>query len=150
METPPNPETPQAFLLKELQRLLDNFESDRERHKRSALWLRMTTTALASMATILLGLSWPDAEHTLRNIALVCNATITLMAAYELFYEPKRLWVRETQVYSHLKDIQRDLLFDISCGRPLPEARCLQYKDRISAALNSSLDDWIKSKQAER
>ena len=48
---------------------------------------------------------------TLSNIALVLGAAITVLSAYEAFFDPRSLWVRETVTFVRLKDLQRDLLF---------------------------------------
>ena len=56
----------------------------------------------------------PSLATLFKNMALVANALITLFAAYEAFFEPKRLWVRETAVLNALQDVRRDLEIELA------------------------------------
>jgi len=135
-----------GFLAKELEKLISIFKSDRDRHKKNALRVKLSTAVLAASATILLGWQGSPFQEFLKNIALVLNATITLFAAYEVFFEPRKLWVRETIIFSKLKDIERDLKYDLAKDPSLPEDKLSAYKQKIDEALTESLDEWVKDK----
>jgi len=49
---------------------------------------------------VLLGWQGAAFPEVMKNFVLVLNAAITVVAAYEIFYEPRKLWVRETEVFS--------------------------------------------------
>jgi hypothetical protein len=131
---------------KQLKDIIDRFARERDKHKHRGLFLKLATAALAALATVLLG--WQDAPSVatlFKNLALVANALITLFAAYEAFFEPRKLWVRETAVLNALKDVQRDLDVELAAG-DLPADRLRSYQDRMNATLQTSLDAWLKDK----
>jgi hypothetical protein len=132
----------------QLQMLIKGFEKERDKHKSRGLLLKLSTAGLAAIATVLLG--WQEAPAfatSFKNLALVANALITLLAAYEAFFEPRKLWVRETAVLNKLKDVRRELEVELAEGDPSP-ARLHSYVDRVTEILKSSLDSWLKDKSA--
>jgi len=135
-----------SFLEKELDQLISRYKDDRERHKKTALRMKMSTAVLAATATVLLGWQNPASQEWFKNGALALNAVITMFAAYEVFKEPRKLWVRETEVFSKLKDIQRDLKYDLCRDPNLSDDKLSAYKQQIKEALEGSLDKWVKDK----
>jgi len=138
--------TQPEFLESELEKLISKLKSDRDRHKRNALNLILATAMLAAIATVLLG--WQNAlfPELLKNVALVLNVSIGVFAAYDAFFEPRKLWIRETIAFSKLKDVQRDLRFDLAKDQALSDDKLVIYKATLDKILNASLDDWIKDK----
>ncbi len=134
------------FVKSELESLITRYKRDRDRHKRNALRVKLATALLAAGATVLLGWQETAIQTILKNIALVLNASITVLVAYEVFFEPRKLWVRETLALSKFKDIQRDLQFDLAQKRELHDDKLLCYKSRITEVLSTGLDDWVKDK----
>ena len=136
------------LLATQLKKLKDSFYSDRQRHKRTALWIKLSTAILAAIAMVLLG--WQDlsASKLPQNIALVLNAAISVLAAYEVFFEPRKLWVRETLVLSTLKDISRDLDYELAAPSVISDEKTDELKNRIDSALKQSLDEWLKDKRS--
>ena len=135
-----------AFLQKELDGQISRITGERNRHKRKALWIRLAIAGLSALATIVLGWQGAPFPELLKNIALVLNAAITVIAAYDIFFEPRKLWVRETLLVSKLKDLQRDLQYDLAGNSNLPEDALSQYKDDIDQVFKESLDNWVKDK----
>lgn len=131
-----------------LMNLQNIFTKDRERHKRTALWIKLSTAILAALATILLGWQEPTVPKLLQNIALVLNAVISVLAAYEVFFEPRKLWIRETLVLSTLKDIQRDLEFEHATPAVISDQKIEELKNRMDNVLKQSLNEWLSDKKS--
>jgi len=137
-----------SALQKQLTDLINHFTRQRDKHKYRALYLKLATAALAALATVLLGWQGAPALATpFKNLALVANALITVFAAYEAFFEPRKLWVRETAVLNALKDVQRDLDVELA-GGDLPAERLHSYQERVNGTLQASMDAWLKDKTA--
>ncbi len=107
---------------------------------------------LATSITILLGLKFPDTQlrAELSDIALVLGGLITVLSAYEAFFDPRSLWVRETVTFARLKDLQRDLRF-WAAGLEDEEAdpkELERYKRRLDRILEESLKYWMKIRGA--
>ena len=110
-----------------------------------ALYLKLATTILAGTTTVLLGLHVDRYQELFGNIALCVSAVITIVMAYQLFFEPRKLWVREIDVLSKLKDIQRDLGYDLLASGGIAAERLEKYRASIRETLRHSLD-WKRDK----
>lgn len=133
-------------LREQLRELDSRFKNDRTRHKYTALWVQLMTALLAAIATVLLGWQQEGTSECLKNAALICNATITVFAAYELFFQPRRLWMQETVVLNSLRDLKRDFDLEIAETQDLTRERVEHYRDRMKAILDASLEAWKKDK----
>ena len=126
---------------------IGDFEKDRDRHKRRALALKLSTSALGAAATILLGWQNPGGlANTFKNAALILTSLVTLFAAYDAFFEPRKLWVRETFVLNSLRDLRRQWEIAVATGHAGPE-QVVAFSDAFHAILTKSLNEWITGKQ---
>ena len=139
-------------LSEELNLLVGRYARECVRHKNKALALKIASVLLATSITILLGLKFPDNQlrAELSDIALVLGGLITVLSAYEAFFDPRSLWVRETVTFARLKDLQRDLRF-WAAGLEDEEAdpkELERYKRRLDRILEESLKYWMKIRGA--
>ena len=138
----------QEYLKDQLAKLIVCFKDDRERHKKLALLLKGLIVSMAGLVTVLLG--WKEASEVIQpilgNIALVLGAAITVVSAYEAFFDPRILWVRETVVFARLTDLNRDLAYAVAGaqGGELDNAALKEFKVRLDAILEDSLKAWLR------
>lgn len=141
------------WLQNEVDELVKRYKGESGRFKKEAIVLRVVRVLFAAIITVLLGVKLtPGSDWTNRfsNIALLLGAAITVLGAYEAFFDPRALWVRETVTFARLKDLQRDLRF-WNAGQ---DEEAIQRKelDRFKARLDSVLDDslkyWMKLRNA--
>lgn len=130
-------------------------EFARKRHgdKRRAFGLKVLSVLLAAIITVLLGLKveagWSD---LLRNIALVFGALITVINAYEAFYDYRALWIRRTVTLVNLYKLQRDFRFYKSGVEPdeISGATLERFKNRLDEIMDNDLRNWLKLRDAEQ
>src|SRR5688572_25098428 len=136
----------------DLDKLVTRYARESVRHKKTALTLKVTSVFFAALITIFLGLKSQYTALTteLSNAALVLGAVITVLSAYEAFFDPRALWIRETVTFARLKDIQRDLRFWASGVEPdAVDAPMLDlFKSRLDHVLDDSLKYWMKVRGA--
>jgi hypothetical protein len=141
------------FLEEELARLIKRFKGERDRHKKKAVLLKALAVSLAGLVTILLGLKVPagSTQPILANIALVLGAVITVVSAYEAFFDPRTLWVRDTIVFVRLTDLQRDLAYATAGAQDgeLVDEALKGFKARLDAVLEESLKGWSQLRGQE-
>jgi uncharacterized protein DUF4231 len=146
------PEDRLDCLQKEIDSLVGRFASECVQHKRRALTLKIASVLLAATITILLGLKLQSTalKDQFSNIALVLSGLITVLSAYEAFFDPRSLWIRETVTFARLKDLQRDLRFWGSGIEPKDiDAPTLEaFKRRLDRILDEGLKYWMKIKGA--
>lgn len=127
---------------------------DSARHKHLAICLRMISVTLAASLTILLGLKLGEDYQYLNdifsNISLMLGAIITVVSAFEAFFDPRSLWIRETVTFARLKDLQRDLaLFAASNASKDPDlAQLDNFKQRLDGILADALRYWMRLRGA--
>jgi len=136
------------YIRSTIRNVKESYKADRQRHKITALGLKLSTAFLAAIATVLLG--WQSSSHSVvfQNLALSINALITVIATYEAFFRPKKLWVRETKVLSAIKDLERNFEFDV-LDNATSEDKLNDYKNKVNCILNESLEEWIEDRENE-
>ena len=140
------------WLQSDIDVLVGRYQADARDYKKQAFRLRIVSVLLAAIVTVLLGLKLNDAALTaaFSNGALVLSAAITVLSAYEAFFDPRALWVRETVTFARLKDLQRDLRF-WAAGRDMETvdpAEVEKFKVRLDSVLEDTLKYWMKIKGA--
>lgn len=138
---------PSAVFAAHLASTIGRFSDDRARHKRTALSLKMSTSGLGALATVFLGWHASPYADLLKDGALVLTASITLLAAYDAFFEPRKLWVRDTMVLNSLMDLQREWELR-AAGAPLPPEAVMTFSTRFHDILKKSLKEWTDAKQS--
>lgn len=140
------------WLHKEISDLVSRYQTEASRYKNNAFRLKITSVFLAGTISVLLGLKFKTGAlpELFTNLALCLSAVISVLSAYEAFFDPRSLWVRETVTFVRLKDLQRDLRF-WSTGRE-PEAIDSEtldaFKARLDAILFDTLRHWVKLRGA--
>ena len=140
------------WLQAEIDKLVERYHDECTRFKREAFQLRIVSVILAALITVLLGLKFRNDALTawFSNIALVLGAAISVLSAYEAFFDPRALWVRETVTFARLKDLQRDVRFwtsGVDPGAVRPEMLEM-FKRRLDAILEDTLKYWMKIRGA--
>jgi hypothetical protein len=140
------------WLQTEVDDLVKRYQRESAHHKKHAFRLRIMSVLLAATITVLLGLklqNTPLAEY-LSNVALILGAAITVLSAYEAFFDPRALWVRETVTFARLKDLQRDLRFWASgLDAETIDVEVLgRYKSKLDSILEDTLKYWMKIRGA--
>jgi len=132
------------WLQDEIDKLVEGYKSDSKLYKKQAFRLKIISVFLAAIITVLLGLKLHDTNWaaSFSNVALVLSAAITVLSAYEAFFDPRALWVRETVTFARLKDIQRDLRYWAK-GQD-PESIDIEELNRFKVRLDSILEDTLK------
>ena len=140
------------YLLNEIEKLVNRYKDESSRYKKVAFRLKIISVLLAAFITIFLGVKLANKEYAtaLSNISLVLGAAITVLSAYEAFFDPRALWVRETVTFVRLKDLQRDILFWRSGKDPedIEIDKLDGFKFKLDHILEDTLKYWMKIRGA--
>lgn len=142
-----------------LKDIVDAFEKECRQNKRIALRLRISSVLLSAVVTVCLGiklgqkaeaLAW---QAALSNVALALSAVITVVGAYEAFFDPRAIWIRETIIFTRLRNLKREFEFwAAGCEgeklEPADAARLEKFKQKLDQILNDSLKNWMKIRGA--
>jgi hypothetical protein len=136
----------QTEFARQLTETIRRYRGDRNRHKYLALALKISTSLFGAVATVMLGWQHPESPDTMKNAALVLTSAVTLFAAYDAFFEPRKLWVRETVVLNSLKDVQRKWELAVAGGQSV-DAQVPGFSIEVDKILTTSLTEWAADKK---
>ena len=138
--------SPQTEFARQLAETIRRYGGDRNRHKYVALALKISTSLFGAVATVLLGWQHPASPDFMKNAALILTAAVTLFAAYDAFFEPRKLWVRETVVLNSLRDLQRRWELAVAGGQSV-DGQVPGFSLEVDKILTSSLTEWAADKK---
>jgi hypothetical protein len=136
-----------AVLESQLNERIADTTSRRNRDKFKATLLKMSNLLLAGVVTVLIGLQGENFDQTLlRNLALALGALITVVNAFDAFFDHRSLWIKKTVTLSRLYALKRDLSFEVAKAAPdEPQPQTMQgYHERLGNILEDDLREWIK------
>ena len=137
-----------------LTELTQAFATECHKNKKFALSLKISSVAFSAVVTVCLGLNLASAaQTTLKNVALGLSAIITVVGAYEAFFDPRAIWIRETIVYTKLRNLKREYEFwaagcDGDTLEPAEAEKLDRFKDQLDQILIESLKNWMKIRGA--
>lgn len=137
---------------KEIDDRVREFARKRRSDKYWAFGLKVMSVLLAAIITILLGLQvGADLSTSFKNIALVLGALITVLNAYEAFYDYRALWIRRTVTLVNLYKLQRDFRFYKSGTEPgeISSAAVAKFKEHLDEIMDRDLRNWLKLRDAD-
>ena len=130
----------------QLNERIANTKKKRNRDKLKATLLKMTSVFLAGLVTVLVGLQGENFDQTLlRNLALAFGASITIVNAFDAFFDHRALWIKKTVTLVRLYALKRDLNFEVAKATPEePSPLTLQgYHERLGNILEDNLREWM-------
>ena len=97
------------IIKKRITRDVDFYKKERKKNKLRAFVIRVMSTFLAAIITVLLGLHLEGLEKTFNTIALVISGFLTIIGILQKMLDSKDLWVQYTSTVAKLEG----LLFSI-------------------------------------
>jgi len=102
------------ILLNQINNSIKEYRIKRQQNHRPALLFKILTTGLASVVTILIGMKVSTAySEWLNNIALVISALMTVVSAWNSFFDYTELWVYYTKSEEDLKILKDEIEFTL-------------------------------------
>jgi hypothetical protein len=141
-----------SVLQKQLDLHIQGFDTRRKANKRKALIFKLTITALGGMTTVALGLQGVPAtyETSLKNLALVFSALITLLSTWDTFFNHRGLWVRYTAASTSLKSIRAEIQFRLANNHHgLNDEETERLFARMQQVLNDTDEWWQDARRLE-
>lgn len=98
------------FLQSAIASQIKSFSRNRKYYKRSTITIKLVSTTLAAITTILLGLEGVGSPIVVvKNSALCLSSLITLLSAWDLFFNYRSFWIRCNATLSQLYELKEDL-----------------------------------------
>lgn len=122
---------------------IDRLSTTRYKNKKKAEYVVIWSAGISAVTTITIGLSSlvGDWSKLFQGIALTLSASLTVLAAWDGFYNHKRLWLLQADIVNRLSDIKSDIKHLESKSEPGQESVNELYV-RYKAAFREFNDQW--------
>lgn len=127
---------------------ISTFTSKRKDNKYKARNFYVSTTVLAAISTIILGLDFANIEwltfndDIAKNIALILSALITIVSAYDSFFDHKSLWVNFTKAKSNLSSLKFELDYYLEGNTNIEKKDIDGFKAKYHEIINEVGKKW--------
>ena len=139
------------YLSTAIAKYISLYDRKRHRNKFLSLGIRLTSAAMAAAITILLGLTMsPENKAFFANVALVFGATITVLNAWDAFFNHRALWVRFTVATHSLHCINEELEYLRSDKSQLTAAQIDSLHSDFKEVLMTVNRDWENLRKEEQ
>lgn len=132
------------FLNKELDAHIERFDKESQKHKKMYRSTKYITFGLTALSTILAGIAVGSEEfqYYLNICIVITTAAIGVANSFDGLRKPGKLWTLERNIYYSLKDLKRELMFELEKNE---EVSAQKYFDRFQALLNAAGEKWSKN-----
>ena len=134
------------FLKQSIDELQTRINSSRLYYRKTAYSLYISAAILSAITTILLGLNIDILKDYVRIIALILTTVITVINAYNAFFNNKDLWV----AYNTAENSFRQLKFNIEYAEKGVDTMPIDIIDGFKKNFQDILDElnatWQKSR----
>lgn len=132
------------FLKTELDSEINRFEKESTKHKNMYRQIRYIIFGLAGISTVLAGIAAgaEDIQYYLNIGIVVTTAAISIVTSIEGLRKPSELWIMERNLFYSLKDLKRELEFNLEENEGSMSVR--KYFDQMQRILNSAGEKWNK------
>jgi hypothetical protein len=114
-------------------------------YRKIAFWTYLSITILAASSTIILGLNIKCFEEGLRITALILSGLITILSAYNTFFDNKQMWIANNNALNAFYKLIFDIQF-AETNAQINEVTILQFKKDYQHILDTLNATWTNSR----
>ena len=133
------------FIQDELDAQIKRFAKESTKHKNMYRTIRYIIFALTGISTVLAGVAagTESIQYYLNIAIVVTTAAIGVASSYEGLRKPSELWIMERNLLYSLKDLKRELEFELVGNKDSISAT--KYFDELQALLGAAGEKWSKN-----
>jgi hypothetical protein len=142
--------TREDYFRQTLEKTIDAFEERRLYHKKRAFRFKILGTSFSTITTVLLGLQGfgPGTLTVIKNIALFLSACVTIIGAWDAFFNHRELWVRYTGSFRRLTELQTDMEYLLAGDAHADKGAELEkLYARFQAIVQETHISWLQLRQ---
>ncbi len=130
-------------LKKDINSSLDRFLKYRRGNKKKAEYVVIASASISAATTLFIGLGsiWDNYVSYYQALALFFSASLTIITAWDGFYNHKRLWLLQADIITRLYDISSDIKHLEASGKPTYES-VNELHTRYKAAFREFNEQW--------
>lgn len=138
------------FLKVQIAERIQGFTERRNSNKHKARNFHVSITVLGAISTIILGFNFSNLEYLAffegqtKNIALILSALITVVSAYNTFFDHKGLWVNYTTTRNSLYNLDFEIDYYLEGNEYIEKEKIENFKERYNEILDQANHKWTK------
>jgi hypothetical protein len=125
-----------GWLVKKIDESIDYISKMRIRFQRRAGSIRIVTLITSGIVTTLLGIRWAEYSDIFRNVAFVTGTLTTTLAALDLYFNFRGLWIEHEEAEWRLHRLKERIEFYM-------EGRTEEKLDAVTIAKFHDSYQWI-------
>ena len=142
-----------SFLVEEIKRTCEGSNVRRLDYKKKAFRSYMATSMLAAVSVIILGIKFEsvtflgivlDISTYAKTTALVINASISVINAYNMYYDHKDMWIANNKTMNALKKLIFDIEFAQTGTGAITLEQITKWKDDYQEIMDNMNATWEK------
>jgi F0F1-type ATP synthase assembly protein I len=136
------------FLKVQIAERIQGFTERRNNNKHKARNFQVSITVLGAISTIILGLNFDNLvyltffKNQTKNIALIISALITIISAYNTFFDHKGLWVNYTTSRNSLYNLDFEIDYYLEGNEDIEKEKIEEFKERYNEILVEANHKW--------
>lgn len=144
------------YMRSHLDTQIGEFNARRRRDKKKAVRAKVAQASVGAAVTVILGLDntalgfSTSTDARLKALALFLSAAVTIVAAWDAFFDHRSLWIRYAGVLAGLKAIRAELEYLTSDSDAVSEVELDALFRRSQALLESANLSWQQLRASER
>ncbi|HLP65510.1 SLATT domain-containing protein [Flavobacterium sp.] len=137
----------QLQLLKEqIEIRIRNIDSRRIYYRKRSFFSFISTSVLAAISTLLLGLNFMNWKEEIRICVLVITSLITVVNTYNSFFNYKELWVANNDALNQFRELNFNIEYFQKGKVEIDDATLTAFKNQYQTILNELNQVWHKSR----
>jgi hypothetical protein len=137
----------QFILLKEkIDERTGSISDNRLYYRNRAYRLFISTTILSALVTVLLGLNIGEFDIWLKKISLVITSIITILSAYNSFFNHKDLWITNNTALNKFYELKFNMEYREKDPTAVTQVEVDEFKKAYQSILNELNTNWAKSR----
>lgn len=138
------------FLKVSIAERLKNIDSKRIYYRRQAFSAYILTAVLSAITTILLGLKIPELNEFVRISALVITTVITVISAYNAFFNNKELWIANNIARNRFYKLHFEIEYAEKAPDTISDEVVTGFKNSYQEILDDLNATWQKTRRNEK
>jgi hypothetical protein len=134
------------FIKKMIMERLADADSSRLFYRQRAYRYYISTIVLGAFTTVLLGLNIETLKETARIGALIITSLVTIINAYNAFFNNKELWVANNSAVNRFYQLNFDISFAEKNLTKISDEEILIFKKRYQEILDELNTTWQKNR----
>lgn len=135
------------YIKGEIEKNILAFKSSRSFYRKNAFYAYISSSFLAGITTIILGLNLEGYDLLTKRISLIITSLITFISALNAFYSPKELWLSYNKSLILLYELKLDITYYEKAGTPPDPEKIDEFKNRFQNIMNEMNKSWFKTRE---